>query len=130
MTGKVNGWLRARHMRDLFSVEIGEEGGLPTLTYAFNEGGISGDVVELVELLGPAVFQYLVNIEKARTPQHDARNVLVAYGRIWQGIVFPPLVRQDVEVEQSYSSNSTTSPTFRRWLTVGWSPAKRRAWPG
>ena len=39
-------------------------------------GGISGDVVELVELLGPAVFQYLVNIEKARTPQHDARNVL------------------------------------------------------
>ena len=24
----------------------------------------------------------------------------------------PPLVRQDVEVEQSYSSNSTTSPTF------------------
>ena len=32
------------------------------------EGGISGDVVELVELLGPAVFQYLVNIEKARTP--------------------------------------------------------------
>ena len=37
MTGKVNGWLRARHMRDLFSVEIGEEGGLPTLTYAFNE---------------------------------------------------------------------------------------------
>ena len=38
--------------------------------------GISGDVVELVELLGPAVFQYLVNIEKARTPQHDARNVL------------------------------------------------------
>ena len=38
--------------------------------------GISGDVVELVELLGPAVFQYLVNIEKARTPQHDPRNVL------------------------------------------------------
>ena len=35
VTGKVNGWLRARHMRDLFSVEIGEEGGLPTLTYAF-----------------------------------------------------------------------------------------------
>ena len=34
VTGKVNGWLRARHMRDLFSVEIGEEGGLPTLTYA------------------------------------------------------------------------------------------------
>ena len=29
-----------------------------------------------MELLGPAVFQYLVNIEKARTPQHDARNVL------------------------------------------------------
>ena len=26
----------------------------------------------------------------------------------------PPLVRQDVEVEQSYSSNSTTSPTFPR----------------
>ena len=35
VTGK-DGWLRAR-MRDLFSVEIGEEGGLPTLTYAFNE---------------------------------------------------------------------------------------------
>ena len=32
VTGKVNGWLRARHMRDLFSVEIGEEGGLPTLS--------------------------------------------------------------------------------------------------
>ena len=43
---------------------------------AINRWGISGDVVELVELLGPAVFQYLVNIEKARTPQHDARNVL------------------------------------------------------
>ena len=28
----------------------------------------TGDVVDLVELLGPAVFQYLVKIEKARTP--------------------------------------------------------------
>ena len=34
------------------------------------------DVVKLVELLGLVVVQYLVNIEKARTPQHDARNVL------------------------------------------------------
>ena len=30
--------------------------------------GTLGDVVELVELLGPAVYRYLVNIEKARTP--------------------------------------------------------------
>ena len=36
VTRKVNGWLRARHMRDLFSVEIGEEGDLPTLAYDFN----------------------------------------------------------------------------------------------
>ena len=36
-----------------------------------------GDVVELVELLGPAVFRYLVNIEKAREPpQHDARSIV------------------------------------------------------
>ena len=35
-----------------------------------------GDVVELVELLGLAVFQYLVNIEKAPTLQHDTRSVL------------------------------------------------------
>ena len=28
MTKKINGWLRARHMRDLFSVEIGERDGL------------------------------------------------------------------------------------------------------
>ncbi len=37
MTKKINGWLRARHMRDLFSVEIGERDGLPTLAHAFNE---------------------------------------------------------------------------------------------
>ena len=83
---------------------------------AFHENskyrGISGDVVELVELLGPAVFQYLVNIEKARTPATRRSQRPGAYGRIWQGLVSPPLVRQDVEVEQSYSSNSTTSPTF------------------
>ena len=32
------------------------------------QGEPSGDVVELVELLGLGVVQYLVNIEKARTP--------------------------------------------------------------
>ena len=37
VTGKVNGWLRARHMRDLFSVQIGEEDDLPTLAYDFNQ---------------------------------------------------------------------------------------------
>ena len=37
VTKKINGWLRARHMRDLFSVEIGERDGLPTLAHAFNE---------------------------------------------------------------------------------------------
>lgn len=32
---KVNRWLRARHMKDLFHVEIREKGGLPQLTYRF-----------------------------------------------------------------------------------------------
>jgi transposase len=34
---KVDGWLEARHMRDLFQVEIGEEGGLPSLSYRFDQ---------------------------------------------------------------------------------------------
>jgi transposase len=33
---KVDGWLKARHMRELFHVEIGEENGLPTLSYRFD----------------------------------------------------------------------------------------------
>jgi transposase len=34
---KVDGWLNARHMKDLFHVEITEEGGLPALTYRFDQ---------------------------------------------------------------------------------------------
>jgi len=33
---KVDGWLKARHMKDLFKVEITEEEGLPVLTYRFD----------------------------------------------------------------------------------------------
>ena len=32
---KVAGWLAARHMRELFTVEVGERDGLPTLRYRF-----------------------------------------------------------------------------------------------
>ena len=34
---KVNGWLKARHMKDLFVVEIEELDGLPSLTYRFDQ---------------------------------------------------------------------------------------------
>ena len=36
VTKKVNGWLRARHLGDLFRVTIGEREGLPTLEHAFD----------------------------------------------------------------------------------------------
>ena len=36
VTQKVGGWLRARHMKDLFKVDIGEREGLPTLSYRFD----------------------------------------------------------------------------------------------
>ena len=36
VTKKVNGWLRARHLSDLFPVTIGERDGLPTLEHAFD----------------------------------------------------------------------------------------------
>ena len=36
VTKKVNGWLRARHLSDLFRVTIGERDGLPTLEHAFD----------------------------------------------------------------------------------------------
>ena len=35
LTKKVQGWLKARHMKALFSVEIEEHGGLPALRYRF-----------------------------------------------------------------------------------------------
>jgi len=35
VTKKVQGWLKARHMKELFHVEIGERAGLPTLAYRF-----------------------------------------------------------------------------------------------
>lgn len=34
---KVDAWMKARHMRDLFNVEIHEEKGLPILRYQFNQ---------------------------------------------------------------------------------------------
>lgn len=34
---KVDGWLKAQHMRQLFTVKVAERDGLPDLTYAFNE---------------------------------------------------------------------------------------------
>ncbi len=33
---KVSGWLSARHMKELFAVEVSERDGLPAVTYAFN----------------------------------------------------------------------------------------------
>jgi transposase len=35
---KVDGWLKARHMKDLFHVEIAAQEGLPVLNYRFNHG--------------------------------------------------------------------------------------------
>jgi transposase len=35
-TNKVQGWLKARHMKDLFQVQIYESDGLPNLTYRFD----------------------------------------------------------------------------------------------
>ncbi len=35
VTNKVHGWLKARHMKELFAVDIGEREGLPTLSYRF-----------------------------------------------------------------------------------------------
>ena len=35
---KVNGWLKARHMQDLFDVEVTEQDGLPAVTHQFNQG--------------------------------------------------------------------------------------------
>ena len=34
---KVNEWLRARHMKELFEVEVHDEDGLPKLSYRFNQ---------------------------------------------------------------------------------------------
>jgi len=34
---KVNGWLKARHMKDLFDVDVTEQDGLPAVTYQFNQ---------------------------------------------------------------------------------------------
>jgi transposase len=34
---QVQGWLKARHMKQLFEVEVGEHEGLPTLSYRFDE---------------------------------------------------------------------------------------------
>jgi transposase len=36
VTKKVQGWLKARHMKDLFRVQIGQRGELPTVTYRFD----------------------------------------------------------------------------------------------
>jgi transposase len=34
---KVHGWLKARHMKDLFDVDIAERDGLPDVSYCFNQ---------------------------------------------------------------------------------------------
>jgi len=36
VASKVQGWLKARHMKELFEVQIAESKGLPNLTYRFN----------------------------------------------------------------------------------------------
>jgi len=36
VASKVQGWIKARHMKDLFQVEIAESKGLPTLAYRFD----------------------------------------------------------------------------------------------
>jgi len=35
---KINDWLKARHMKDLFAVKVTERDGLPAITYQFNHG--------------------------------------------------------------------------------------------
>ncbi|MCK4392351.1 hypothetical protein KAX17_05555, partial [Candidatus Bipolaricaulota bacterium] len=35
---KINDWLKARHMKDLFDVKVTERDGLPAVTYQFNHG--------------------------------------------------------------------------------------------
>ena len=66
----------------------------------------------------PSVLRYLVNIEKARPPpQHDARSIVEPTEGLGGGSG-PTLVRQGADVEYSYSSSSTTSPTFRTPLVV------------
>jgi len=35
---KINDWLKARHMKDLFAVKVTERDGLPAVTYQFNHG--------------------------------------------------------------------------------------------
>ena len=37
VTKKVHGWLKARHMKELFAVDITEHEGLPTLSYRFDD---------------------------------------------------------------------------------------------
>jgi hypothetical protein len=36
VTKKVNGWLKARHMKELFTVTVTERDSLPWVTYRFN----------------------------------------------------------------------------------------------
>ena len=43
------------------------------------------DAIELLDLLRVAVFEYLVNIEKARTPETRRMQRRGAYGSIWRG---------------------------------------------
>jgi len=39
VTKKIQDWLKARHMKELFQVDVGDQAGLPTLTYRFNHRG-------------------------------------------------------------------------------------------
>jgi len=71
-----------------------------------------GDVVELVELVLPEVFRCLVNIEKARS---RCNMRLTASGSLRKAVAGDrelALVWQDAGIKYSFSSNSTTSPTF------------------
>ena len=38
----IDGWLKARHMKELFEVDLTEHEGLPVLTYRFRDGGVAG----------------------------------------------------------------------------------------
>ena len=104
-----------------------------------------------MELLGPAVFQYLVNIEKARTPQHDARNVLeptegfgrascllLLSGKMWKlskvipviqqrPLLFPGLTIRIRSPASGRRCGSSFSARCNRWRKC-WKPNYRPSW--
>ena len=69
-----------------------------------SQEGFFGNVVEMVELLGPAVLQTHVGVGENSFSRHNPRRLSRPPGGR------PPPADQGSKVERSYSSNSTTSP--------------------